>query len=162
MRDAAALVWPHPVLSQLVEAGATWIATPFHWEACLKRVGVDCKGVLRGVAIDCGRPEAEAIEARVIGYSRRIDEAAFLAGLDRVFVRQPDGCELQPGDVLAFRIQGKVQHVALHSFGDRFIHAYSGTPRQVVEVTLGQFWRNRLAGVWGWRDLASSSAAVGR
>jgi hypothetical protein len=41
----------------------------------------------------------------------------------------------------------------LYLGGGRMVHAYSGEPRQVVEVSLGQFWRNRMAGIWGWRNV---------
>lgn len=136
---------------QIAAAARAWIGTPFHWEASLKGVGADCRGLIAGAARDCGRPEADAIEAQVVGYSRFIDETALLAGLDRVFQRRPSPCEPEPGDVLAFRIQHKVQHLAICSAAGRMIHAYAGDPAQVVQVPLGSFWRGRLAGVWSWR-----------
>ena len=101
------------------------------------------------MARDCGRPEANEIEARVVGYSRRIDEAALVAGLDRLF-RSRKG-EPKAGDVLAFRLRDKVQHLGIMVTGGRFVHAYSLDPRQVIETPLAGLWLDRLAGVWGWR-----------
>jgi cell wall-associated NlpC family hydrolase len=69
-----------------------------------------------------------------------------LAGLDRLFKRKNAP---KPGDVLAFRIRGKVQHLGICT-GGRFVHAYSLPPRQVIETPLAGLWLNRLAGVWGW------------
>lgn len=139
----------------IASAAREWIGVPFHWEQSAKgdgqefRGGCDCRGLLTGVARELGRPEAETIEANVIGYSRRIDEAALLAGLDRVFKKRPWNAKPKPGDVLAFRIRGKVQHLGICT-GDRFVHAYSLPPRQVIETPLTGFWLGRLAGVWGW------------
>lgn len=138
-------------MREAAEAAREWLGTPFHWEASLKGVGCDCRGLLTGVARDLGRPEAQSIEANVVGYSRRIDEPALLAGLDKVFKRRRT---LKPrlGDILAFRVQNKVQHLGIATGPDRFVHAYSHDPAQVIETPLGRFWVARVAGVWGWRD----------
>lgn len=132
------------------EAARQWLGTPFKWEASVKGVGCDCRGLLTGIARDCGRAEANEIEALVVGYSRKIDEAELLAGLDRLFDRVS---EMEPGDIIAFRIRGKVQHLAICSEPGRMIHAYSGDPACVVEVPLRSFWQRRIAGVWRWRDV---------
>ncbi len=136
----------------ILAAARDWVGTPVHWEASLKGVGTDCRGLVSGVARDCGRPEGEAFEAQVVGYSRRIDEAELLAGLDRLFDRLPDGTEPGAGDVLAFRIRNRVQHLAIANGCGGMVHAYLTNPGQVVEVPLCAFWRRRLAGAWRWRE----------
>lgn len=145
---------PSGVGFQVAAEARTWTGTPFRWEASLKGIGADCKGLLAGAARACGLPEGDELEARVVGYSRTINPAKLEAGLDRLFDRQADGAIMEPGDVLAFRIRGKVQHLGIYT-GDghrhTMVHAYSGNPAQVVEVPLGRFWMNRLAGVWRWR-----------
>lgn len=143
-------------------AAQGWVGTPFRWEASLKGVGADCRGVLSGAARECGRAEANELEARVAGYSRRISEAALTAGLDRlldpVWRDRPPGPapEFRAGDVLGFRIQRKLQHLGIYT-GDgtrhTMVHAYSGDPAQVIETPVGRFWLARLAGVWRWRGV---------
>lgn len=134
-----------------------WIGTPVRWEASVKGVGCDCRGLVSGVARALGWAEGDAFEAGVAGYARNIREAELLAGLDRLFDRVS---EPQAGDILAFRIKHKVQHLAICAGGGRMIHAYLTTPSQVVDVSIGEYWQRRLAGVWRWRA-PSSSAAVG-
>lgn len=138
-------------------AARTWVGTPFHWEASLKGVGADCRGLLTGAARECGFPEAVELEANLVGYSRRINEGALMAGLDRLFDRQPSDIGLaRPGDVLAFRIKRKVQHLGIYGGGNpghSMVHAYIGEPNHVLEMPLGKFWLGRLAGVWRWREL---------
>lgn len=150
--------------TMIAASARTWVGTPFRWEASLKGVGADCRGVLSGAARECGRPEAEELEARIAGYSRRINEAQLIAGLDRLFDRvwldklghpRPVD-ELEAGDVLGFRVQRKLQHLGIYT-GDgkrhMMVHAYSGEPAQVIEAPLGRFWLGRLAGVWRWRGV---------
>lgn len=149
-------------MRDIAEAARLWLGTPFRWEASLRGVGCDCRGLVAGVARDCGRLEAASVEAGVVGYSRRIDEAALLAGLDRLFARRPDGEAPEPGDVLALalrykvsgRILFKVQHLALAAPDPaRMIHAYARDPAQVVEVPIATFQHGQVAGVWRWRDV---------
>lgn len=153
-----------PSGEQIVATAREWVGTPVVWEASLKGHGCDCRGLVSGVARELGRPEARMIEATVVGYAGRVDEAALLAGLDRVFVRLADPTLMQPGDVLAFRYPSRsgrrrqsVQHLALFS-GDRgrgpeMIHAFMGDPARVCEVPIGQFWGRRLAGAWRWKEI---------
>ena len=147
-------------MREIVAEARTWIGTPVVWEASLKGVGCDCRGLVAGVARELGRPEAAELEARVVGYAGRIEETALLAGLDRLFLRQAQdergGWSLAPGDVLAFRYPNKrrqmtVQHLAIATTEGRMVHAYMGDPARVCEVPIGAFWSRRLAGVWRWR-----------
>lgn len=148
---------------QIMNAAQGFVGTPFHWEQALEPSndhagGMDCRGLVTCAARNCGRPEANAIEALAVGYSRRIDEAKLIAGLDRLFDRvalDPATIDLaRPGDVLGFRLRGTLQHLGVYSgnmIAHRMVHAYSGDPAQVVETPMLAFWRNRLAGIWRWR-----------
>lgn len=155
--------------TDVVAAARQWLGTPFHWEASVRGVGCDCRGLLTGVARDLGRPEARAIEANVVGYSRRIDSDLLMAGLGRVFALRHRYDAIAPGDILAFRIgrRDRVQHLGIMGAkdakgADRFIHAHSADPAQVIETPLdalfqGRSWVDRLAGVWTWRDLGRAT-----
>lgn len=143
---------------QIAAAAREWIGTPFHWEASLRGEGVDCRGLLTGVARDCGLAEAAEIEARLVGYSLQIDEAELLSGMARLFDIVPLESARIAGDILGFRIQRKIQHLGIYVGSGRMIHAYSGNPGQVVEVPLGLHWSCRVACVWRWRPRSISHA----
>lgn len=139
--------------NEVVAIAREWIGTPVKWEASLKGKGCDCRGLLAGVARELGRPEANEIEANLVGYAGRIDEAKLLAGLDRLFnpIAVPGA-----GDILALRLpdrfgRRRVQHLAIHAGDGRMIHAYFGDPALVCEVPIGGFWGRRIAGAWAWR-----------
>lgn len=136
-----------------------WIGTPVVWEQSVKGRACDCRGLVSGVARELGFPEAAEIEARVNGYARgRIDQAALIAGMDRLFDRVDDA---QPGDILALRIRKTVQHLAIHAGVSggypRMIHALMGDPCAVVEVPICGFWNKRIAGIWRWRETAGEA-----
>jgi NlpC/P60 family putative phage cell wall peptidase len=134
---------------EAAEAAREWWRTPFRWEASLKGKGCDCRGLISGIARDLGRPEAEAIEANVVGYAGKVNEAALLEGLDRVFERRTG--DMQIGDVLALRLGRKAQHLAIVTGEGRMTHAYYGDPGLVCEVPIGKFWGRRIVGAWAWR-----------
>lgn len=136
---------------QVVIEARRWIGTPFRWEQSLRGVGADCRGLLSGVARALERPEGAAFEANVRCYAHGIDGSALLAGLNRLFDRVSE--DPLPGDILAFRIRSKVQHLAISTSDGRMIHALSSGTPQVVEVPLCNFWRPRVAGVWRWRHV---------
>ena len=142
--------------AQALATAREWLGTPVRWEASLKGVGCDCRGLLAGVCRENGWPEGDSLWGTMVGYSRRVDERVFLEGLDRLFLRVwPTAplLEAKPlaGDILAFRIKGRAQHLAIATGDGRMVHAYQTTPAQVIEQDIGTFWGNRLAGVWTWR-----------
>lgn len=143
---------------QLVAAAREWIGTPFHWEASIKGAGADCKGLLAGVARECGRAEGDSLEALTSGYSRRIDQAALERGLARLFLRQAQDDRgewlLEPGDVLLLAV-GATRvpvHLALYAGEGRMIHTWSKGPAAVVEVPMGRYWSAAVVSAWRWKE----------
>ncbi|HEX5513649.1 MAG TPA: C40 family peptidase [Gammaproteobacteria bacterium] len=53
---------------------------------------------------------------------------------------------LQPGDLLFFRIAGKVSHVGLYAGDGRFVHAPSSGKRVEVVALDHPYWRRQLVG----------------
>lgn len=137
--------------AQIAAEAETWIDTPFAWQGRVKGVGVDCKGLVAGVAKACGRPEADSVEALAGDYGNAIDAARLKAGLARLFDRVT---EPQIGDVLLIRTGGKPQHLAIFaprapSGGLRVIEAMYKGPSRVRP------YRRSLAeidSIWRWRN----------
>ena len=151
----------------IVAEARTWIGTPFHWEASVKGVGCDCKGLIAGVARECGRAEGDSLEAALGGYSRQIDAGALAAGMARLFLAvlrdAPDGApqderffdRLLPGDILLLAVGAHRQavHLALFTGQDSMIHTYSKGPEMVIEVPLGRVWREAVVSAWRWKEV---------
>lgn len=134
---------------EIAAEAESWIGTPFVWQAACKGVGADCKGLLAGVARECGRPEARTVEALCGDYSAIVPVARLRSGLARLFDRVS---ERQPGDILLIACGGKAQHLAIAA-------PQPGKPYRVIEamhngpMQVRPFKRETVDSVWRWRCL---------
>jgi len=123
--------------SQIVTEAREWIDTPFHHQACVKGVGVDCiqlvVGVLDSLGVKVSVPK---------GYAREPDGT-----LDRELFRRLKPIDMQEGALLLFRIRSNPQHVAIAT-KDGMIHSYSGGANKVTEHGIDPWWQSRLMKVY--------------
>lgn len=125
-----------------------WIGTPFVWGQRV-RAGCDCKGLVAGVAKACGRPEGDSLPALAGDYSYKVDTHRLLRGLGTLFDRASD---IRPGDVLALKVDGKPQHLAIAA-------PQPGQPTRAVQalhtgpckVVVGRVPRDMIHSIWRWR-----------
>ena len=125
----------------IVEAARRWLGTPFLHQGRTQGLGVDCAGLLVGVAHELGLSQFENTS-----YSRSPDgvtmERTLNAELDRIpFVA------VRPGDVLFFSFFRHAQHLAIVTQANPLyiIHAHQPNDR-VVEHRLDNQWRARVRG----------------
>ena len=126
-------------MNTIVEEARKWIGTPYHDGARVLGVGVDCGGLLYGVATAMG------VE---------VQDFAGTPGSDRFATLQElveSCCDLvtdeQPGDVLLFRGRGVFQHAAFDSGEGTIIHALDTRwARCVVEQRLAGIWSTIIVG----------------
>jgi cell wall-associated NlpC family hydrolase len=126
----------------------TWRGTPFHWQASLKGVGCDCKGLIVGVARELLRPEAASLPAKISDYGSRVPVELLKKGLAQVFDRAPSP---EIGDVLLLTFGGKPQHLAIFG-GASVVHTYNTGPKQVIEqsfAVVSRAWP--VDSIWRWR-----------
>jgi NlpC/P60 family putative phage cell wall peptidase len=136
--------------ADLVTEARSWLGTPFHWQASLKGVGCDCKGLIWGVARALGLPEADSRFAGIADYGRRVPVPTLLRGMAATFDRVTDPA---PGDVLLFVMAGQPQHLGIHA-GEHVIHTYNGGPGRVIETRLNPPRRPwPLHSAWRFRSL---------
>jgi NlpC/P60 family putative phage cell wall peptidase len=141
--------------AEIVKEAEEWIGTPFHWQASVKGLGCDCKGLIAGVARAVGRPEADSVEAFAADYSKLVPVPRLKSGLARLFDRV---AERQPGDVLLLRMGGAPQHLAIYApteaQPDRIIEAMPSGPGKVRP---GRATAVRIDSVWRWRTTDANS-----
>ena len=135
--------------AQLVAAARLWLDTPFKHQATVRGVGVDCSGLLRGVAADLGLPIVSRTD---YGRSPDADSARLLAevsqNLDPIEVS-----EARAGDVLLFWFDSpdRPYHFAIVT-DVGILHTYTRV-RKVVETSLSDGWRSRIHSAWRVRGL---------
>lgn len=135
----------------IVAEARSWLGTPYHHGASLKGVGCDCLGLVRGIyRVLIGREpetpppysgswlEASTAEAMLVAAGRHLAPVVGAAS---------------PGDILVFRLRPGLaaKHAAVLVAADRMIHAQEGVP--VSEVSLGPWWRRRIAGCFAFPGL---------
>jgi NlpC/P60 family putative phage cell wall peptidase len=111
--------------ADIVAEARTWLGTPFHHQARLKSVGVDCAGLIIGVAraLDLVSPDFD-----VTAYQRSPDGLALLEHCNQHMIRTTREA-MKPGDVIVIRWRQHPQHLGilgdyLHG-GLSLIHAFS-------------------------------------
>ena len=141
---------------QIVSEARRWIGTPYHHQAALCGVGVDCVGLIRGVGHATGAlPEDAEAWDRFGGYSRVPNPNRMGEGM-RLFLRPLD-FDPQEGDIawLHWRVDLPM-HLAIlasdHRGGLTLIHSYSEAGG-VVEHGLTPEWLARVHSWWRYPDL---------
>lgn len=122
--------------TQVVAAARSWLGTPFHHQARLNGVGVDCVGLVIGVARTLG---LVAPDFDVQAYPRMPDGKS-LMHLVQMHMR-PLGLDqpMQAGDVVVVRFDADPQHLGIlgdyRHGGLSIIHA-AAMPGRVIETRL--------------------------
>lgn len=136
--------------ADLVAEALTWEATPYHAQACVKGVGVDCAMFLVGVGKACGclapdwQPETYSPTWHLHQREERLAQTMEALGGLRL-----DGPG-QPGDIVAFRFSGRqpISHMGILLPDDQLIHAVYG--RAVVRHGLAGRWARAACQAWAF------------
>lgn len=134
-------------MNVLVDEARKWIGTRWQHQARLKGVGVDCAGLIIGVARATLAVPAEtidAIERTVSGYDRSPSGLVIQRMCEQSMVHI-DINAVAPGDVALFRFNAEPQHLGFISDypgGLGLIHAFA-LARKVVEHRFDSVWRGR-------------------
>lgn len=148
-----------PTLADVVTEARTWIGTRYHHQARLKQVGVDCVGLVIGVAREL---DLIARDFDVGGYSPTPDGTSLKRGCAE-FLDAVSLGDVRPGHVLLLRFRREPQHMAivadyLHG-GLSMIHADGGAAtNRVVENRVDEKWRSRVVAAYALRGLAEEVA----
>jgi len=122
--------------SAVVAAAREWLGTPFHHQGRLKGVGVDCVGVVIGVAKELGISDFD-----VDGYGHRPDSRE-MERLARKLLAEVPADAVRLGDVLLIEVDSQPQHLAFVTPAG-MLHAYAPL-RCVVEHRIDASWRARI------------------
>lgn len=121
---------------RVVDAAREWLGTPFHHQGRVLGVGVDCVGVVIGVARQLGISDFD-----LTGYGHRPDSRLLERMAGELMIEVPVAAA-RPGDVLLIEVDGMPQHLGfVTELG--LLHAYAPL-RRVVEHRMDDGWRARV------------------
>lgn len=142
----------------IVMEARRWIGTRYRHQGRTRGVGVDCIGLVGGVAVSLGLPGAgEWLTDRGLhNYARTPNPTTLLAGCLRYMDQVPAA---DVGDVLLFSVENYPRHFALvsevKSSGEatKVIHAYALlAARRVVEQSL-PIAKTKILAAYGFRGI---------
>jgi cell wall-associated NlpC family hydrolase len=120
----------------VVSEARRWIDTPYQHQARLRGIGVDCAGLVIGVARELGIVDPGF---DVHGYARQPDGSSLVQWCEQSMQRI-ERQAMQPGDVIVVAFDAAPGHLGIvgdyaHG-GLSFIHALGITARRVIETRL--------------------------
>lgn len=127
---------------QVINAARAYIGTPFRHQGRVKGLGVDCVGLVAGVATDLGLTVLDRT-----GYGRQPYRGELEAALDEQPMLARVFGEPEPGDVLVMGFAGPPQHVGILTDNGTMIHAWESAGK-VTEHTFSGSWRSRVRRVY--------------
>lgn len=139
--------------ADVVAEARRWLDTPYQHQARLRGVGVDCAGLLIGVARALG---SVSQDFDIHGYARQPNGRNFAEHCARLMT-PVSAADALPGDVVSIAFGGHEMHLAIladyaHG-GLSIIHALMRA-RCVVEHRLDDVWLSRIV---GWHRLPGVS-----
>jgi cell wall-associated NlpC family hydrolase len=133
----------------LVASAVSWLGTPFAGNCRAKGRGASCQTLAAGIYADAGFEVGEVPEAPM-HHARYSSESIVVPWVESSgkFQRVESG-DVQPGDLLGFRIGRCVHHVGvlLNQKGQHFAHVIEGGPAK-LSTLMDATWRSRLEYVW--------------
>lgn len=134
--------------ASIVAKAREYIDTPFHHQGRVKAVGIDCVGLVIGVAHELGLSDFD-----VTGYSRQPDPIQFRA-IMRAQLTERTFAQRQAGDVLSFAFIAE-QHVGIVTSIEplTIVHCWAKVGRCVEHIVDAQ-WARRIRGVWTFPGVA--------
>ncbi len=136
---------------QAVELARTWLGTPYQHQACLKGVGVDCVGLVRGIYAEMYGQEAPYLINYSADWGDSNGNEAMLEAA-RTYLEPVPLDQVNAGHVVLMRWQK--HRVAKHSMimtgPATAIHAYNRAP--VIEVDLHKWWLDKIVYAFTWPE----------
>jgi hypothetical protein len=106
----------------------TLVDTPYHYGGDTPGTGFDCSGLVSYVYNQAGLQIPRTVVEQSHG------------------IRHLDLVQLEPGDLVFFRLQGQISHVGIYLGNGNMIHAPSQGGRVRVEKITNNYWRKRYMG----------------
>ena len=138
----------------VVAEAMTWRKTPFHHNARLKGVGVDCANLLVAAYAGAGLLPSLELGEYARNWHMHQDEPRFLEEIKRHCDPLPAGEEPLPGDIVMFIYGLHASHGAIVTAWPQVIHAWAKVGKVVLSDVDSGPLAERLDSIWRLREVA--------
>lgn len=135
--------------ANIIQEARTWIGTPFKHQGRVKGIGVDCVGLIIGIA------KAFNLSDFDITHYSRLPDGFLMQSLLDLHLQPINKASIQAGDILLMRFEHEPQHLAIVS-DIGIIHAYAQV-RRCVEHRLDDLWRSRIVSAYAFPSLIKAT-----
>lgn len=134
---------------QAIKLARTWLGTPYAHQGCVRGVGVDCVGLVRGIYIEMYGQEAPELINYSADWGDTNSNETMLEAANKYLEPVPLN-QVGAGHVVLMR--WKKHRMAKHSMvmtgPAKAIHAYSRAP--VTEIDLNRWWLDKIVYAFTW------------
>ena len=138
--------------AEVVMAAYSWDNTPYHHQAGVKGVGVDCAYLIGKVAEEVGAIKKFHVEPYSVEWHWHSKEEVMCSIVESFGAVQIPKTECKPGDILAFKYGRVCSHLGIMVTKDHFIHAHIKVGKVLVNSLSGEFL-DRLERVYRFPNL---------
>jgi cell wall-associated NlpC family hydrolase len=136
-----------PTRAEIIAEARTWKGTQWSHQGRLKKIGVDCVGIVTETGKITGAMDA----VTVTGYGREPDPIKMRRAL-KLHLNPVPKTEMKPGDIPWMRSGRHGQHLGIYTERNTLIHA--PIDGQVEETPLDDAWKARIIEVYRYRNLS--------
>lgn len=128
--------------SKIVETAMSWFGTPYHHQAAVKGVGVDCAYFIGKIAEEVGLLEKFEVEPYSVEWHMHNEGEKMLAIIEGFGCRKIKAP--RPGDILAFKYGRSCSHLGLMLRDNKFIHASQKHKQVIIEELRDDYLKRHL------------------
>jgi len=141
---------------KICDEALAWLGTPYHHQARIKGIGVDCAMLLCEVFEACEMiPHVDPRPYPPDWHFHRSEEKYLKGIMAYADELKPDESP-QAGDIVLYKFGRCISHAGIVLAWPQIIHAYRGQGVVLAEGDRGELGK-RLAGFWRIRDMSNGS-----
>lgn len=150
---------------KVIEAARSWVGTKFQHQGRVKTIqskidnnhidnigGTDCLGLIIGVAKELNLKNKTGIPIFMLdnaNYAVFVQSNELYEKISE-HLYEVSIMEMKPADIICFKIQNYIKHVAIFSYKNNIIHVTEETGK-VVEHALTDYWKKKIAAVFRFK-----------
>lgn len=134
---------------QIVKVTNTWVDTPYHHQAGVKGVGVDCAYLVGHIAVELKLIDTFVVAPYSIEWHWHNNTEEMIKIIESFGCVEKSLDKIKPGDILAFKYGRVCSHLGIFVGDNNFVHAHLKAGKVLLNSLEGDFLK-RLTRVYSF------------